>query len=123
MWARIMEVMLGVWLAITPFVFRYPGEDTFAWVMDFVAAALVCTFALFSYWPRTHRAHLGNVLVAGGLCVHAYFIVGHPAPPPAQNHFFVGLLLLMSAILPSHNEQPPSAWRAFYRARRDLTTG
>ena len=63
MWARVVEFMLGCWLAVSPFVFRH-GDDSVLWATDFVAASLVIVLALLSYWPPLRYAHLGTMLVA-----------------------------------------------------------
>ncbi|MGE0756204.1 MAG: hypothetical protein AB7O38_04255, partial [Pirellulaceae bacterium] len=60
MWARVIEFMLGCWLAISPFVFHH-GDNWLRWTIDWAAAVLVVTLAVLSYWPPMRRAHLGTV--------------------------------------------------------------
>jgi len=50
MWARVVEFMLGCWLAISPFIFQHPADDLTLWVTDWMAASFVILFALLSYW-------------------------------------------------------------------------
>src|SRR5207247_2056429 len=51
MWARVVEVMLGCWLAVSPFVFRHPAEERAWWANDLICALLVVALALLSVWP------------------------------------------------------------------------
>ena len=109
MWARVIEIMTAVWLAISPFVFR-SAENTTLLGTDLAVALLVATLAGLSYWQPTRYAHLLTLLVAVGLIVWGRFEIS-PPPPYHQNHIVVGLFLLMTAIVPNQASQPPVAWR------------
>jgi hypothetical protein len=110
MWARVVEFMLGCWLAISPFIFRHPADDRTLWVTDWVSAGLVILFALLSYWPPLKSIHLATLLVALVLVVVGRLSSWEHPPPGAQNQIVVGLLLLMFALVPSHASHPPPAW-------------
>jgi hypothetical protein len=110
MWARVVEFMLGVWLAISPFVFRHADDATTLWISDFASAALVATFALLSYWQPTRHAHLLTLLVALWLVGFGRFGASSPLPSGMQNEIVVGLLLLMFAIVPNDASSPPRHW-------------
>jgi hypothetical protein len=110
MWARVVEFMLGCWLAVSPFIFRHAAENTTLWATDWIAACLVITFALLSYWPPLKRIHLLTAVVALALVAIGRLAAWEP-PPGSQNQIIVGLLLLMFALVPSHATQPPEAWR------------
>ncbi len=115
MWARTVEVMLGLWLAASPFIFSHSPDQPRLWWNDFGSAFLIITISLLSFWSRTTRAHLLNILVAVWLVGFGYFGFGDPPPPAAQNDFVVGLILLMLAIIPSEATLPPQGWRKFTR--------
>ncbi len=117
MWPRVVEVMVSLWLALSPFVFEHPAETVVYWVNDLGAAAAVLTLALFSFWHRAHRAHLGNILVGGYLLVFGYIQGRVGASPATQNELVVGVLLIMLAIIPSDNLNPPRRWLAYYEQR------
>jgi hypothetical protein len=111
MWPRVVEVMLGCWLLVTPFVFRDTpavGEYTANAV---VSAALLIAASLLTFWRRTRLAHLGTAVVALWLICHGYFAAARPGPPAAQNEIVVGLVLLLFAILPSETNEVPLPWR------------
>jgi len=112
MWPRIVETMIGMWLAMSPFIFGHPADATMRWVTDLGAAAAVVVLALASYWHRMKRAHLAILIIAAWL-VGFGFTQPYPTPPALQNDLVVGLLLLMFAIIPNETTQPPQAWRAY----------
>jgi hypothetical protein len=112
MWARVVEFMLGCWLAISPFIFQHPASSLTPWIIDWVTAGLVILFALLSYWPPLKHIHLMTALVALGLVALGRLSSWEHPPPGAQNQIVVGLLLLMFALVPNHASQPPEAWSA-----------
>lgn len=107
MWARVVEFMIGCWLAMSPFIFQHGSDDILFWSTDLVAASLVTTLALLSYWFPTRHAHLGIGLVALALVLIGRFGVATPIPPAGQNYILAGLLLLMFAIVPNNASAPP----------------
>lgn len=117
MWARDVELCLGLWLWISPFVLRH-GEDARLWANDLVCGTLLVLLPLLSYGRRTRRAHLLELLVAawlvgvGWAASAAASAAEGPAPAAAQNHVVVGLLIAMLAIVPSQASLPPEPWRA-----------
>jgi hypothetical protein len=117
MWARTTEVMLAMWLAVSPFVFRHPPGERSLWGNDLACALLVATLSLLSFRRSLGRAHLGNLAV-GLWLVGVGYVGAHPEPVPAsQNHAVLGLVLLMLAIVPSRATEPPPAWQGFYAER------
>ncbi len=121
MWARVVEVMLGCWLAISPFVFHHSRDDALLWYADWTAATLVTVLALLSYWRPTRWAHLLTIAVALAM-VAAGWLQDRPAPPGWQNHIVTGLILLMTAIIPNHAASPPRGWMDFYE-QQDARSG
>lgn len=111
MWPRVVEVTLGAWLLITPFVFRdSPAMDAYA-TNAMVSGSIVILASLLCFWHRTDRAYFVTLAVSLWLMGHGYFAAERPGPPPAQNEITVGLLLLLFAILPTETNQPPGPWR------------
>jgi hypothetical protein len=111
MWARIIEVMLGCWLAVSPFIFRHAADEKVLWLNDLFSALAVIMLALISFWPPLRYAHVAIVVVALWLIGFGFWASGYPAPPALQNDILVGLLLLMFAIIPNEANLPPPAWR------------
>jgi hypothetical protein len=123
MWARIIEVMLGCWLAMSPFIFRHAGEDKFLWFNDLFSAIAIIAFALVSFWPPLQFAHVANLLVALWLIAFGFWASPYPTPPALQNDIMVGLMLLMFAIIPNEATRPPIPWREFFaRGRNDASS-
>lgn len=110
MWPRIVEIMLALWLAISPFVFRLPGDALRTWANEYVCAVLIIAFSGMALWWPLRRAHLVTLAVGVWLVLSAW-VQERPLPPPLQNHITVGLLLIMFGIIPGEASQPPVSWR------------
>ena len=115
MWPRTTETLLACWLAISPFVFGYAADAAMLWTVTWIAATLVAGFSLLSFIHPLRRAHLLNLIVAAGLIGFGWITAGDPPGPPQQNCILVGLLLLMTGVLPTDCVQPPEAWQAWNR--------
>jgi hypothetical protein len=122
MWARAVEFMFGLWLLVSPFVFRHPPDATGRWATDLASALAIMTLASLSYWRKARRAHLGQMAVAAWLVGYGYLAGGHPSPPACQNEMLVGLTLLLFAIIPTEANEPPRLWRE-HLARRAEARG
>jgi hypothetical protein len=117
MWPRALEFMLGLWLLMSPFIFQRSPGPAAVWVVDFSCALLLMALSSLSFWSRARRAHLLLLPVSAFLSAWGYFYGGHPAAPVHQNEIFVGLILLLLAIIPSEANQPPRSWREYYAQR------
>lgn len=110
MWSRVVEVMIGCWLLMSPFVFHHQGEETALWINDFASGGAIMAFALLSYWQPTRHAHLLSLLVGGWLMVFAYLKGFGDASAASQNHLIVGLTLVMFAVIPNDASHPTPDW-------------
>lgn len=118
MWARMIEFALGLWLAMSPFIFGHPYDATLLWTNDFACALAIAIISLASFKRAWPRLHLLNIVVALWL-IGVGFIAQAPPPPAAyQNYVCVGLLLGMFAIIPSHAGVPPRSWRHYFAEQR-----
>jgi hypothetical protein len=117
MWARVIEVMLGCWLALSPFIFRHGPEDRVFWLNDLFSALVVIVVALVSFWGPLRFAHVANLAVALWLIAFGFW-APYPTQPALQNDIVIGLLLLMFAIIPNHANKPPHPWRELLTNRR-----
>lgn len=111
MWPRVVEIMLGVWLSLSPFIFGHDPTQTMRWVTDLGSGLVLVTLSLLSYWPPARYAHLGSIVVGLWLVTFGWYWEGYPTPAALQNDLTVGLLVLMFAILPSETNLPPRVWR------------
>lgn len=120
MWGRSIEVMLGLWLLISPFLFGHfqkGGSLSPLTVSDLASGTAVVLLGVLSFWHRTARAHLGQFAVAAWLIAYGRFAFDFPPPPGAQNELLVGLVLVLIAVIPNRSEEPPPRWREFYEAK------
>jgi hypothetical protein len=62
--------------------------------------------------------HLAILPIGLYLIAITFLLAPLPPSPASQNHVVVGILLLMLAILPSHNNQIPRSWQRFYEAKK-----
>ena len=108
MWPRVVEVMLGAWLVITPLVFRgtegIGGYSTNA----VVSGSIVIVASLLAFWPPAAGARYVTLATSCWLTAHGYLWAVRPGPPAAQNEITIGLILLLFAILPNHVNREPS---------------
>jgi hypothetical protein len=111
MWARVVELMLGAWLVISPLIFRgTPGLEAYI-LNDILSGSLAILFALLCFWHRTRRAHLATLALGAYLAMYGYFSADRPGPPAAQNDIVIGLLLMVFAVVPTEAARPPEPWR------------
>ena len=119
MWARTVELMLGVWLAISPLVLRIDPLE-FAALNAYVCAVLIVASSCVAYWPPARQARWLTAAVALWLMARSYLTAfggPHPAPPELQNELTVGLLLAMFVIVPNDAGRPPEPWRPWTVSR------
>jgi len=109
MWARVVEVMLGCWLLISPFVFRNAHDQLSHWASGLAGCSTIL-LALLSYWEPLRHAHLGSAVVALSL-IGFGMAASFPTPPSWQNNILTGFILLMVAIVPNESNLPPRSWR------------
>lgn len=116
MWARHMEIAVGLWLAMSPFVFRHPGDATARWANDLACAVVIVTVSLAAHWRPLEQLHLALVPVALWLVAVGWWTAwtsdARFAPPHSQSWILTGLVLAIFAIVPSQASRPPRAWRA-----------
>ncbi len=117
MWVRAVEFMLGCWLALSPFILRYPPEETFLWVNDFSCAFLIMVFSLISFYPPLNKMHIFNLGVAFWLWGLGYVKFPEIPLPPQENYVDIGLLILMLSLVPTHSHLPPRSWVEFLRKK------
>lgn len=98
MWARQLELTLGLWLLVSPFVFGHAG-DTASWATDLLCGYAVAILSLLPRWTALRRAHLLNVPIACWLVVTG--ALRAPAPA-ALNELAVGVVLVVLALASIH---------------------
>lgn len=121
MWARSIELMLAVWLALSPFVFQYSRDDSFFWVNSFACAFLVTLFSFLSFWHFLRKMHLLTIGVALWLWSLGYSTFPDKTSLPLENSVVVGLLLFMLAIVPSGSSQLSDSWQEFIKKKLNET--
>jgi hypothetical protein len=115
MWSRVVEIMLGCWLLVSPFIFGHPESQTAWWVNDLACGTAAIAFGLLSFWKPTELAHLLTIAVGLWLIGFAYSHLGETPAPAVQNQVLIGWLLLMFAIVPNYASRPPAEYDRKFR--------
>lgn len=110
MWARNIEMMLGLFLMIQGFFFHQ--ISTFYWFWHLCISAFLIIFSLLSYYKRMRHIHLLSLLATCCLAIGGYMDLFH-SYPVSQSDFFISLILLMINPIPSFAENPPKRWTNF----------
>ena len=108
---------MGLWLMISPWVFRHYPDERGLWLNDLVCGGVIVIIACSSFWRPLRYSHLLLLVVGAWLVGFGYFRGGHPALPGYQNEIFIGLTLLFFAFIPTRVTEPPADWKRFYSAR------
>lgn len=111
MWARWCEILIALWLAVSPWIFAGSWVSPWPHYADDFAIAAVFLAAIASHFRPARHAHLLSAAVATWLILVAWFQADDSATAAQQSRFLTGLLLLMFAILPNHASTPPPAWK------------
>jgi hypothetical protein len=125
MWARVIEILLGLWLTLSPFIFGHYPSNPALWTNDLICGAAIILLAILSFWSWPvfgfmRYAHLGILGVGGWLTLFGYVGSGHPAAAGYQNNILLGLTLLVMAIIPNQANLPPPSWR-HHVAQQDVS--
>jgi hypothetical protein len=128
MWGRLIEIILGLWLTISPFIFGHYPENRPLWINDLICGPTIVLLALLSFWSISvgrflRYAHLLILAVACWLIGFGYFFGGYPASSGYQNNIILGLILLVIAIIPNDASQPPPGWRRYYQQQAESLYG
>jgi hypothetical protein len=110
MWARYIEILFGVWLIASPWVFP---EREQAWLQtnEIICGVAVIVLAVASFFRPTARAHVLIGAVALWLGGSAYFFEPRPGPPAGQNDITLAYLLILMFLIPNEASKPPISWR------------
>ncbi|PIS03403.1 MAG: hypothetical protein COT85_00380 [Chlamydiae bacterium CG10_big_fil_rev_8_21_14_0_10_42_34] len=109
MWARIIEIFIGIWLIISHFLFQTSGFD------DLIAGGFIILFASLSFVDRLNKMHLCHIFPTGWLLYLSYSYPTPYLPFFMQNYILSALNVLMFAIIPSHASDHPRPWKKFLK--------
>lgn len=109
---NLVNLMLGLWLAVSPFIFRFPEDVTVWWTHDIAVGLGIAIFSCFAAWRPTEHARFIVLMIAVWLVLGSLALFDHPRPPMAQNRILLGWLLAMFGVLPREVFRPPEGWRS-----------
>jgi hypothetical protein len=107
----VVEILLGVWLAVSPWALSVHPGSGWQLAIDLAGGLLAVGLAAASFCRPTRRAHLLTLAVAAVLVGWGWARATSVPFSPAQNDILVGLTLLMFAVIPVNTSVPPEGWR------------
>jgi len=112
MWPRVVEVMLGLWLALGPLIFRLgPGAGPLiANHVIYGAATVIASLIAI----RVPFVRIVIIAIGWWLIGYGYVAGGYPAAPGYLNLMVVGALVGLLGIIPTDCLEPPRSWREYY---------
>jgi hypothetical protein len=116
MWPRIVELMLGLWLVLSPLIFRLEPGDLALTVNHLVYGTATVVAALIAIRVRFLRV----VTIAIGLWLIGYGYVagGYPPMPGYLNLIVIGVLICALGLIPTDCLVPTQSWREYYASQR-----
>ncbi|GAB4237234.1 MAG: hypothetical protein Tsb0021_17040 [Chlamydiales bacterium] len=119
MWARHSEAFIGLWLALSYFIFRYASPYApILMVNDLICSFLIIFFSISTYYKTFRYCHLLNFILGLWLLGWVFLSDAGIDFAPYQNYGVIGLLLLMLSIVPTKSERPPKAWIDFLEQKK-----
>lgn len=113
MWPRITELIIGLWIVASPFLFGVADIASSLAATSLVCGTVVVTASILSFWEPARHARAATALIGLWLLGFAYMTAARPAELELQNLFVCGLLLILLAVVPNEAKQPPRPWRKF----------
>jgi hypothetical protein len=121
MWGRVIEIMLGLWLVISPFIFGHYPSIRPLWINDFACGTAIVLLACLSFWRPLRHTHVLILGIAFWLIGFAYVTGGYPAAPGFQNDILLGLTVMLMPLIPNQASQPPLPWRQYYQRQAEAS--
>lgn len=112
MWARFINIALGIWLMAAPDVLHYVGLEA---NNDRIIGPVVATFACCAIWDVLRPLRRVNT-VLGAWLVIAPFILGYDELAPKINTVIVGLLIFgLSFVRGKTTHRFGGGWASLWR--------
>jgi hypothetical protein len=112
MWARLCEMLLGAWLAASPFILPTEGSPRWILMNETVCGALCIAVAAVACLSPRRPWNLLQIPLGLWFASAAYFTSPSPATANAQNDLLTAFFLLNFAIIPTRTSNPPPEWAA-----------
>ncbi len=117
MWPRICDIVLAIWLFLSPFIFNYSDSLKMQTYSDFISGFAILFFSVLSFHPKWNKMHLCSLFVAAYLCVLAFLYPTPFLPFYLQSHLILANILFMTAVIPSHASDSPTAWQSYLKEK------
>ncbi len=101
MWAKIISILLGVWLIVSPDIFAMSKQGT---NNNYIVGPLVITFAVIALWEINRNVIKANYLVAAWIFISPLF-VDYNSNIGLVSNFVAAILIILLARVPSKTTQ------------------
>lgn len=89
MWAQILGMCIGLWLAISPIVLKIDGP---VGNHSYVLGTVIAVIAYMAVWEVLRCVRILNIILAAALLIMPWMFPYHPLE--ALHYIFLGLCLL-----------------------------
>lgn len=118
MWARWVNIALGIWLMAAPAVLGYGAPAS---INDRIVGPLVASFATMAMWQVTRSLRWLNLLLGLWLLV-APWLLGYPVGREVANSLLVGTIIaLASGVRGPLPHRIGGGWRAIWQQDRSAS--
>jgi hypothetical protein len=115
MWARVLNVAVGIWLMAAPAALRYEG--TLAADHDRVVGPVLASFACIAMWEVTRPLRWGNAVI-GAWLLAAPWVLGFP-PVATVNSMAAGAVVVgLSLVRGKLTHDFAGGWASLLPGRR-----
>ena len=116
MWPRIVEVMLGLWLVLSPLIFRFEAGDLALTINHLIYGTATVVVSLIAIRVRFLR--IVTIAIGLSLIGYGYVAGGYPPASGYLNLIVIGVLVGALGLLPTDCLQPTHSWREYYASQR-----
>ncbi len=116
MWPRIVEIMLGLWLVLSPLIFRLGAGDPALIINHLIYGTATVAVSLIAIRVRFLR--IVTIAIGLSLIGYGYVAGGYPPAPGYLNLIVIGVLVGALGLIPTDCLQPTHSWRDYYASQR-----
>lgn len=110
MWPRLCEIVIGLWVAASPWVLPAGSGPQWVAINEAVSGAACVLIAIVSCLRPREWWHLLQIPLALWIVAAAYFTSPVPATATAQSDLLAAFFLVNFAIIPTRATEPPPGW-------------
>lgn len=113
MWAPVVQILIGVWLILTPSVFSVarPAADNL-----YIMAPLLITFAVIALWEINKSVVKVNILIGGWLLLAPLFLEFGSRTAVVSEVLSALAVIALSLVRRNSQQRFGGGWRSLFQA-------